>query len=86
MSEPLTTGQQKVFEDLLKQIQQARQKALQQVNTTLIDLYWSVGKTLTSGERITPSHTPCLIRSEDEINAETGHRIFIHFQGVKTGA
>ncbi|SEH07285.1 Uncharacterised protein [Candidatus Venteria ishoeyi] len=27
-----------------------------------------------------------LIRSEDEINAETGRRIFIHFQGVKTGA
>ncbi|MDM8546858.1 reverse transcriptase family protein [Candidatus Venteria ishoeyi] len=27
-----------------------------------------------------------LFRSEDEINAETGRRIFIHFQGVKTGA
>ncbi|WP_286019544.1 hypothetical protein, partial [Candidatus Venteria ishoeyi] len=28
----------------------------------------------------------CEIRSEDEISAGTGHRIFIHFQGVKTGA
>ncbi|SEH04240.1 DUF1016 family protein [Candidatus Venteria ishoeyi] len=52
MNEPLTTGQQKVFEDLLKQIQQAQQKVLQQVNTTLIDLYWSVGETLS--EKLSP--------------------------------
>ncbi|SEH09027.1 Endonuclease/Exonuclease/phosphatase family protein [Candidatus Venteria ishoeyi] len=26
------------------------------------------------------------LRSEDKINTETGRRIFIHFQGVKTGA
>ncbi|SEH05475.1 Uncharacterised protein [Candidatus Venteria ishoeyi] len=27
-----------------------------------------------------------LLRSEDKINTETGRRIFIHFQGMKTGA
>ena len=34
------------FSTLLKQIQQARQKAFVQVNTALIDLYWQVGKTI----------------------------------------
>ncbi len=35
---------QKDFNELLKQIQQARQKAFRQTNTTLIDLYWHLGK------------------------------------------
>jgi len=32
------------FNEVLKTIQNSKQKALQQVNTTLIELYWEVGK------------------------------------------
>ena len=32
------------FNKVLKTIQNSKQKALQQVNTTLIELYWEVGK------------------------------------------
>jgi len=32
------------FNEVLKTIQTSKQKALQQVNTTLIELYWEVGK------------------------------------------
>ncbi len=35
---------QKDFNELLKLIQQARQKAFNQVNTALIELYWQIGK------------------------------------------
>ncbi|PAX53170.1 PDDEXK nuclease domain-containing protein [Brunnivagina elsteri] len=34
------------FSTLLQQIQRSQQKALAQVNTALIDLYWQVGKTI----------------------------------------
>lgn len=34
------------FNPLVQQIQQAQQKAFAQANTTLIDLYWQLGKTL----------------------------------------
>lgn len=34
------------FDGLLKVIQQAKQKAVKQINTTLIDLYWHIGKTI----------------------------------------
>lgn len=34
------------FDALLTIIRQAKQKAVQQVNTTLIDLYWEIGKTI----------------------------------------
>lgn len=34
----------KTFNDILKTIQNAKHKALQQVNKTLIELYWDVGK------------------------------------------
>lgn len=34
------------FSQVLQKIQQARQKAFQQINTTLIDLYWQIGKTI----------------------------------------
>ncbi|WP_146066529.1 hypothetical protein [Candidatus Venteria ishoeyi] len=27
----------------------------------------------------------CQLRNEDEIRTETGRRIFVHFQGMKTG-
>ena len=39
---PTTTTQN--FNEILKTIQTSKQKALQQVNTTLIELYWEVGK------------------------------------------
>ena len=32
------------FNEILLTIQNSRQKALKQVNSTLIELYWSVGK------------------------------------------
>lgn len=32
------------FTDILKHIQQSRQKAFSQINTTLIDLYWHIGQ------------------------------------------
>ncbi len=32
------------FQFILDQIQQARQKAYQQINTILVELYWNVGK------------------------------------------
>jgi predicted nuclease of restriction endonuclease-like (RecB) superfamily len=37
---------QQVFNDLLQHIKQARQKIYLQANTTLIDLYWLLGKTI----------------------------------------
>lgn len=42
----LPDNTQTSFNALLQQIQQARQKALAQVNTALIDLYWQIGKTI----------------------------------------
>lgn len=42
---PLHTNDTSFSEVLLK-IKQARQKAFNQVNTTLIDLYWEIGKTI----------------------------------------
>ena len=41
MSEIEITG---VFEDVLGMIYSAKQKAEYQVNSTIIDLYWSIGK------------------------------------------
>jgi len=32
------------FNQVLSQIQQAKHKAYQQINTTLVELYWSIGK------------------------------------------
>ncbi len=32
------------FNEILKTIQTSKQKALQQINTTLIELYWEIGK------------------------------------------
>ncbi len=32
------------FVDVLRHIQQARQKVFAQINTTLIDLYWQIGQ------------------------------------------
>lgn len=46
MNQPLSTEQKLVFDNLLKQIQQSRQVAMQQVNSTLLELYWSLGKTI----------------------------------------
>ncbi|MDM8547064.1 DUF2220 family protein [Candidatus Venteria ishoeyi] len=37
-------------------------------------------------EKIAYDWIRAVLRSEDKINTETGRRIFIHFQGVKTGA
>lgn len=41
MSEVEITG---VFEDVLGMIYSAKQKAEYQVNSTIIDLYWSIGE------------------------------------------
>lgn len=46
MNNNLTTPQNRTFNELLQYIQQARQKAFTQANTTLIDLYWLIGKTI----------------------------------------
>jgi predicted nuclease of restriction endonuclease-like (RecB) superfamily len=49
MNNNLTTLQSQThqtFNELLQHIQQARQKAFAQANTTLIDLYWRIGKTI----------------------------------------
>lgn len=35
-----------VFSEVLQHIQQARQKVFAQINTSLIDLYWLIGKTI----------------------------------------
>ena len=41
MSEVEITG---IFDDVLGMIHQAKQKAEYQVNSTIIDLYWSIGE------------------------------------------
>ncbi len=46
MSKDITNPAQPVFDELLEHIQQARAKAFRQANTTLIDLYWRIGKTI----------------------------------------
>jgi molybdenum cofactor biosynthesis enzyme MoaA len=33
----------KQFAEILQQIQQAKQRAFQQVNTVLVELYWNIG-------------------------------------------
>lgn len=40
---PLNSEQQQ-FSEILRQIQSAKQRAVQQVNTTLVELYWNIGK------------------------------------------
>lgn len=39
-------ARQKDFSEVLKQIQQSRQRASAQINTALIDLYWHIGQTI----------------------------------------
>ena len=34
---------EKQFAEILQQIQQAKQRAFQQVNTVLVELYWNIG-------------------------------------------
>lgn len=46
MSQIKTTGTQQIFDALLLQIKQARQKIFAHANTTLLDLYWLIGKTI----------------------------------------
>lgn len=43
MSKKLTHRQDQQFEEILGQIQTAKQQALQQVNKTLVQLYWDIG-------------------------------------------
>lgn len=44
MNKPATPNP--VFSEVLQHIQQARQKVFAQINTSLIDLYWLIGKTI----------------------------------------
>ena len=37
-------GKEEKFAEVLRQIHQAKQKAYQQVNTVLVELYWNIGK------------------------------------------
>jgi predicted nuclease of restriction endonuclease-like (RecB) superfamily len=46
MSNDLTTNNQPVFDELLDRIRQTRQAVFTQANTTLIELYWSVGQVI----------------------------------------
>lgn len=41
-----TITRQKDFSEVLKQIQQSRQRVFSLINTALIDLYWHIGKTI----------------------------------------
>ena len=43
MNKKLTHRQDQQFEKILGQIQTAKQQALQQVNKTLVQLYWDIG-------------------------------------------
>ena len=43
MNKKLTHRQDQQFEEILGQIQTAKQQALQQVNKTLVQLYWDIG-------------------------------------------
>ena len=45
-SERNTIALQQDFSEVLQQIQRSRQKVFAQINTTLIDLYWHVGQTI----------------------------------------
>lgn len=44
MNKPATPNP--VFSEVLQHIQQARQNVFAQINTSLIDLYWLIGKTI----------------------------------------
>ncbi len=44
MSKAITRSQSAQFAAILKQIQSAKQQAYQQVNRILVELYWSIGK------------------------------------------
>ena len=43
-----TASHQRAFEEIVDLIEQSRLHAAQAVNTTLIDLYWNVGKYISS--------------------------------------
>lgn len=45
---PLAAGQQEGFAEVAQMIQAAREQTLAAVNTALIDLYWQVGKTVST--------------------------------------
>lgn len=44
MSNTLTNTNEKQFAEILNQIQTAKQRAYQQTNTLLVELYWNIGK------------------------------------------
>ncbi|MCG8551626.1 MAG: PDDEXK nuclease domain-containing protein, partial [Desulfobacterales bacterium] len=46
MNKSISDHNRKVFEELLVQIRQARQKTFAKVNTALIELYWFIGRTI----------------------------------------
>ncbi len=39
-----STEKEKYFSEILQQIQQAKRRVYQQVNTMLVELYWSIGR------------------------------------------
>jgi len=46
MSKEIPNPAQRIFDELLQHIQQARAKVFRRANTALIDLYWLIGKTI----------------------------------------
>jgi len=46
MSNSVSSSKQQVFDELLAKIYQTRQQTFAQINTTLIELYWQVGKVI----------------------------------------
>jgi predicted nuclease of restriction endonuclease-like (RecB) superfamily len=48
MNKKELSSEQQQFSEILQQIQSAKKRAVQQVNNTLVELYWNIGKHISS--------------------------------------
>jgi len=51
MDKKSLSSEQQQFSEILQQIQSAKKRAVQQVNNTLVELYWSIGKHISSAHQ-----------------------------------
>jgi hypothetical protein len=74
MTEPrdlaLPTGDTDLLGELKERVRAARAKALRTVNTQLIELYWSIGKTVLERQEVEQWGSRVMGRLADDLRAE----------------
>ncbi|MBL4759301.1 MAG: DUF1016 domain-containing protein, partial [Mariprofundaceae bacterium] len=87
----LTNTNEAQFSEVLTQIQQAKQQAFQQVNKTLVQLYWNIGQYVSSnveqvgwGKSVVADLANFIQKKEPNITGFTASNIWRMKQFYKT--